>query len=138
VRAALGEGGVDAADQARRVGGQVEERTVPPHPPEQPLLAERDRLHLRRTRQGGEDNLSLLGHRARRLGPRRAIGQKGLGRRAPDVMHHQRVPGPPEVGGHAGAHGAEADEADPHGAHTSSANTSRATFAAVIAAGQPA
>ncbi len=82
---------------------------------------------------------------AGRVGPARAGLDEALARLAPDVVHHQPVAARRQAAlqivGHAGTHGAEADEPRLHGCvppYGFASNTSRAMFAADIAAGQPA
>jgi hypothetical protein len=108
--AALAEAGVQAAHERWRVGAQVDVRAARPQPVEQAVLAERDRLHLGRSGQGGEDHVGGLGDLARRGGPDGAGGQVRLGRLAAHIVDHQAVSSPPQVGGHVRAHRAQADE----------------------------
>jgi hypothetical protein len=131
------EDGVDAPDDGRRIGGQVDDGLTGLQPRQQASRGvEHHGLDLGRPRQRREDEVGGLRDGARRVGPagsRRDVRRPGL--RA-EVVHDQRVPGPAEMGRHVAPHGAQPDEPDRHDPAPS--KTRRAMRPALIAVGQPA
>src|SRR5881296_1005515 len=114
VQAARGELLVQSPDQRRRVRREIEPHRARAHAPEQPVVAEGDRLDLTRARQRGKDHLGRLGDCTWTVCPLRARGEMRRGRLATDVVDGEVVTGRAHVERHGAAHDSESDEPDSH------------------------
>jgi hypothetical protein len=105
---------VDAPHQRRRIGREIEIGTACAHSRQEAVLAQRHRLDLGGTRQGGEDDVGRRADLARRRGPDRTRREMRLGGGAADVIDDEAMARLLQVRRHAGAHGAQADESELH------------------------
>jgi hypothetical protein len=114
VRALPGKGGVQLLHEAGRIGGEVEIGGARLDAGDQSVGGERDRLHVGRLRQRGEDHVGHFCERARALRPDGA-GSDMMARRLPGkVVDDEPIAGLLQVGGDRAAHGAQTDESHHH------------------------
>jgi len=114
VRTLLGEGSVELLHDARRIGRQVEIGGAGLDAGNEPIWPERDRLHIARLRQRGEDDVGLPCEGSRAVCPDGTVGKMMAGRLPVQVVDDQPEAGSLHVGGHAAAHGAQPDEPHRH------------------------
>ncbi len=86
-----GEHRMDPTHQGRRVGRVVDVKRAGLQMRDDAVRAEADRLHLRRPRQAGGDDIALAGKRRRRGRPLGAGVEQRRCRGAPQIMDDERV-----------------------------------------------
>jgi hypothetical protein len=105
---------MDAADEHGRAGRQIGVDGARLGAGADAVRAEGDLLDLLGAGQGGQHELGLARGVGRRLGPAGAMGDGRLAGLAAHVVDQQVVSGALQVGRHARAHHAQADESDAH------------------------
>ena len=106
---------MDSAHERGRIGGEVEVYLAGCEPSDKALFSERNGLHFRGARQGGEDHLCRLGYCSGIIRPNGARLGVRSGRLPSQIMDHELVARLDQVRGHVAPHGTKSDESNLHG-----------------------